>query len=196
MAKKRAEAKAIKEGIDKPKFDMKSAIYARKDTNKDPLCLFVTGLESSGNRYLTQILCEMGLEGCSEHEQPFLDNIPTIEEHPRIVIRMSLPHGHQWNHVEVLDKIEKAGYPIYVLNVVRDYYPCLQSSLIINHIEKEEEKHEQIHKSYEILSQIKQEIYPVTYQGLSKPYLYQWLQNRFMLPFPVVTPFKDGDSKW
>jgi hypothetical protein len=95
-----------------------------------------------------------------------------------------------------LEKLEASGYPITVLNLVRDYDPCLKSSLKYKHIRKPENKIEQIHKSYEILAKIKHEIYHVTYQGLGKPYLYQWLQNRFMLPFQVATAFKDGDEKW
>lgn len=158
------------------------------------VCLFITGLESSGTRYLTKCLIEMGCVGSSEHVQPLIDNLPSPDTLTApLVIRMSIPCGGKYNIIEKIEELTNLGYDVHVLNIVRDFWPCLQSSIKNHHIKDSDEKMKHIHKYFEILSKIDKPIYNITYAGLSDHLKY--FQAVFGLG-NYKTAFKLEDNKY
>lgn len=163
-----------------------------------PHCIFVTGLESSGTRYLAKIILDMGYAGESGNQQKYLNKIPNPERIDKLMIRMSQPHGEKWNIPEKIQEIKDKGYNVSVLYIVRDYVPCMLSSIKRHHINEEAQKRQQILKSFEVMSRIPEgvNVYPITYQGLGKTGVIKWLVQFFALPEPFKTQWKDGDMKW
>ncbi len=103
-----------------------------------PNAYLVTGPESSGTRLMTAIIMACGAAGSAEHQQPWdtTDFPPAREFGVDIVFRRSIPHGgHIPNLVEILQRMQQAGYTVRMVVMVRDMFACAHSQVRAGHVQ-------------------------------------------------------------
>lgn len=94
---------------------------------------FVLGPESSGTRMLTKALMECGAYGDSSHEQR-LDTLDFDEAPDLIVFRRSVPHAGIWPPIRgLIRKMEKAGYDVTPIVIVRNPHYTALSQVRVMH---------------------------------------------------------------
>ena len=113
---------------------------------------FVLGAESSGTRVLTRAFISAGCWGSDEHTQP-LDNLIFSDSPDLIVFRRSLPHDFKWpDIIDIKQHIEKAGYDLITVGIVRDTDITALSQVRNQHVATVEKAEENIEKAIRIAS--------------------------------------------
>lgn len=158
--------KKFAEQIAKAKAKEKEIQIPLNEKTDKPVCIVVTGMESSGTRLATKMLISMGCEGDSEHIQIWDRESPDPERNKLIVLRRSIPHGGKYNLATTIYNMQNIGYQIIVINVIRDWFPMIMSSIKNKHVNFAKDKLAQMPKYLLELYKLDVPIYPITYLGI------------------------------
>jgi len=92
----------------------------------------VLGPESSGSRFVTELLVNAGCEGSADHHQPFDNDPPRDQE--LVVWRRSYPHGEDWpDAFELIEDLRVRGYSVAAVVCMRDFYAMCASQVRVEH---------------------------------------------------------------
>lgn len=167
----------------------------------------VVGPESSGNRYLTRLLCQCGCEGAGSTIQPFdvgtTGSFSVPEPRPeKIAVIRSFPYAKQWLRLDdLITNLENLKYDVTILVMTRDPSIVEQSQIRTGHVKTNEEARLNIARAYRnifyglIVSRCPYLLIP--YEQLSRPEFVEWLLTRLDLePVDSLEPFANGNTKY
>jgi LPS sulfotransferase NodH len=171
----------------------------------------VLGPESSGTRFVTQLLIDAGCHGESCHVQGFdlLDewsqfNLPALppDERP-IVWRRSYPHEYVFADIRVaVRQLRGAGYDVMAVITTRDWYPMIRSQIASQHVADEASGLSNARQAYRAIFQQLPEDAPyivVSYESFSRQRnkAVRKMLELLNLPMPeTITLIEDGNAKW
>jgi hypothetical protein len=161
---------------------------------------FIIGPESSGTRMLTKAFLSLGMYGDGGHGQR-LDKQGFAGGHRRIAFRRSVPHGKKMPKIaELVRKMEKAGYTVRPVVIVRDKDMCAQSQVKNHHQKAVEDARESIKKAvehiYRELAQVGKSPNVVYYEPFVKfKRVRRAFFRRFKLPHPKMD-FYNANEKY
>jgi len=163
----------------------------------------VCGPASSGNRYMVQLLLDVGCDGVSGHRQPVDDTGFRVKvpdgEPPLIAFHRSYPHSTMWPDVS---EIKKAldGYELTVIVMKRARNATKKSQLKAGHVTSLDEADEKIDKARKMIAEQIAEAgvpwFEVDYQALSKDHQRASILESLGLAPDQTTEFVDGDVKY
>lgn len=165
----------------------------------------VCGPESSGNCYLTRLLCEAGCAGRGAGEQPFDGpgcSVVVPEPRPPLVaVVRSFPHGGTWPDLaSQVQQLRDQGYRVMVLVTVRDQHSQFLSQLRAGHADSWPEYTSRYVRAYrDIFSGVLASgaaFLLVPYACLGRERYRDMLRGILELPGPFLEPFIDGDAKY
>lgn len=176
---------------------------------------YVTGPESSGNRYMTRCLVSAGCAGRGSIEQPWDGPFWELELPPRpperLAVFRSAPHGRVkdvkgvqqlWPDIsEHLSVLKDAGYEVDVLFMTRDRDITARSQLRSKHalsldIARERVSQAENHIfSHLTRADMWHRTFRVIYHHLGNPDYRRNLARRLDLP-EFTEPFVDGNAKY
>jgi hypothetical protein len=98
--------------------------------------VIVVGAESSGTRFITNLVINHGYYGDSGHHQE-IDKILFSEtfknfskKHDKIVIRRSYPHAGKWPSISrIYKRLDKFGYSVIIIVTHRNWFTMAMSQL-------------------------------------------------------------------
>lgn len=106
-------------------------VVGRKLAEPMPRAYLVVGAESSGTRYLTQLMTQLGCEGDADHVQAW-DRTGLSGERP--VWRKSLPHGEDWPDLTAwAAEVQGQGYDPTIIAIRREAHACATSQVYQRH---------------------------------------------------------------
>jgi len=175
----------------------------------------VVSPESSGNRYLVQLLVAAGCRGRSGHRQPFdapqrfgrswphrIDAAAAADA-PCAVVHRSMPHGGVWPNVtQLAADVRAAGWLPHVLVLVRADQAVAASQVAARHVASLEMAAARIGGArLAIVRALGQDAAPtfdfVLYEQLGRAEYTDWLFGRLGRPLPPTAPaFVDANAKY
>lgn len=165
----------------------------------------VVGPESSGNRYMTRLLCQAGAYGSGTDMQPFdgpewTIRLPAQSNYNRIALYRSFPHGGVWvDPVAAVASLQR-HYQTNVLVMVRDQRVVELSQVRAGHVHNEVQARHNIMQAYRSISKTLwvtgPMVYMVPYQSLGSPSYMNWILDMLDLSGRDLEPFVDGDAKY
>ncbi len=158
---------------------------SRENANPtDPkVAYIVSGPESSGNRLLAGILVRSGCAGEGSHKQPHRPNdIPEPNKH-FVLIKHTGDEVKKWTSI-----LKSKGYKyITVIVVIREPIANVASMVSRQHCKFYptiyENRTEKIIGTLEAAKEVADHIEIITYEGITEPFLKQWLP---MIGLPYV----------
>lgn len=165
----------------------------------------VTGAESSGTCFLTQLLLDAGCVGKAGGHQPYdatIYGVSIPEPRPSFVaVQRSIPHAQTWVNLGlIVDELRRCGYFVTMLLPVRDPHCQQQSQLTQHHAESVEQYTTNItaawREAFAVILGRAVDFVVVPYQSLEREQCRRWLEQRLGLPDTMTTPFVDGDAKY
>ncbi len=178
----------------------------------------VTGVESSGNRYLVSMLIAAGCVGMSSHVQPWdqpgssystINAARLVQEGPRCaVVHRSFPHSAQWPNLRNLFfQIQEANYRPRVIYITRNQLAVVQSQLRVSHVLSSASAENRIQKGkrqiWGYIASTNVWFLEVLYERLSNmdyvSYIYQQMEYRGGAAGEIPAghpPFRDANFKY
>jgi len=158
---------------------------------------FVVGPESSGTRHLTKVLMDGGCFGDDGHVQR-MDDLNFQGRPDNIVLRRSIPHARRWpNLLHIIQTMQKAGYFVTTLAMVRDQYAMARSQVRIGHVPDTDTAWQNIDRAYGQIAKLPLPMIFVPYEaGILHPQSYNALLERLELAPPEKLYIYDGNEKY
>lgn len=117
------------------------------EKKKSKRAFFVIGPESSGTRMMTQAFIACGAYGSPGHSQK-LDKEGFDGGHNLIVIRRSVPHGHNMPRItKLINDMQGYGYSVVPIIILRDKDKCAASQVKRGHAKTLQEAKDSIKKA-------------------------------------------------
>jgi hypothetical protein len=196
--------------MDERKFNGKSG-------GKKPM-IFVTGPESSGNRYTVKLLIEVGgCHGKSGHTQPLdhkkrgkqkdwsiLDTnvMNSVRKYPCATVHRSFPHNNKWANLAKMANIARShNFEPHVVVLFRDPDSVHDSQVKRKHVPNVQRARANTQRAYlEIFHGIIEADLPYTrvmYEHLEDREYVEWLFNELGLTYREnrIPEFKEANSK-
>jgi hypothetical protein len=191
---------------------------AKEVSRDDRAIIFVTGPESTGNRYIVDMIVKAaGCAGRSGHAQPLdhkgrgrtkdwgaLDRriLENLQNTKCVALHRSFPHNTQFIDLKRMAQTARGkGFDPRVVVLTRFMPAIIDSQIERKHVTSEAKARENIKRAYlEIFDDVIDAQLPftmVTYESLGDEEYIQWLFRELGLPYdPYKVPeFHDADSK-
>jgi hypothetical protein len=174
----------------------------------------VVGPESSGTRFLTQLLVDAGCFGDGGHDQrldkqgdpsrALVEETQLPKDDTPIVWRRSYPRGGQWVELsKPIAQLRGKGYEVWVVVATRDWFPMIRSQMKEHaHVKDEAIGHENVRKAYRTIFEHLPKDVPfvmASYESIARyrrRAIRRLLEALHLIRPRLVNKITDGNAKW